>query len=254
MTDLSPYLRTDFKAVDKRDGMNAVMGWLRGDADKLPIVTDDGKPFGLVNERALSSRSLDGKAKIENYALVTRSLPHTASLDEVARRMSELRAAYLPIEDKKGKLAGYVSAIDVARERGAGERRARELAVPITMLKPTQTLGEALHAFTQEYVDFLPVVDANGRATGVVARREIVKLEFNAGDKGRMDAHGEKVHPLKNPVDGYVSEATAICAPEATFDEVETCLENWGYAIVQNGSGKAMGIITPETLLRSLGA
>ncbi|MEA3200357.1 MAG: hypothetical protein QOE90_1785 [Thermoplasmata archaeon] len=252
MADLSSYLRTDYKAVDKREGLHAVMGWLKGDADKLPIVMDDGKPFGIVNERALSSRRLDDKAKIENYALVTRALPQTASLDEVARRMSELRAAFLPIEDKRGKLAGYVSAIDVARERGAATRNARELAVPVTALRAEQTLGEALHAFTHEYVDHLPVLDAAGRLQGVVHRRDVLVLEANNADKGRMDAVSEKQRPLKDALGGFADDASGVVPAGAGFDAVAAAIESWGYALVQDGAGRIAGIVTAETLLRSL--
>jgi CBS domain-containing protein len=253
MNELGPFLRTDFKAVDKRDGIHAVMGWIKGDTDKLPIVTDEGKPFGIVNDRAISTgRHLDEKAKLENYALVTRALPETASLEEVAARMSELRAAFLPIEDRKGKLRGYVSAIDVARERGASGRTARELCVPIATLRGEQTVGEALHAFSQEYVDHLPVTDAHGRITGVVRRRDVVVLGANASDKGRMDAIGERRHPTRDALAGFAQEARGLVGPDAGFDEVERALQSWGYALVQNGEGRVLGIVTAETLMRKL--
>ncbi|GEM_PF-6569228 len=253
MSELGPFLRTDFKAVDKRDGIHSVMGWIKGDTDTLPIVVDEGRPFGLVNDRAITTgRRLDERAKVESYSLVTRALPETASLEEVARRMAELRAAFLPIEDKKGKLAGYVSAIDVARERGAADRKARDLAVPIATLRMEQTLGEALHAFSQEYVDHLPVLDGDGRIRGVIHRRDVVVLGANNGDKGRMDAIGERHHPLKDPVSGFADEPVGIVPPHATFEEVERALESWDYAIVSNGDARVLGIITPETLMRSL--
>lgn len=252
MTDLSDYLRTDYKAVDKHEGVHAVMGWLRGDSDKLPIVVDEGKPFGLVNERALATRSLNSNAKLEHHTLVTRALPENATVEDAARRMAELRAAFLPVADKRGKLAGYVSALDVARERGAADLNAAQLLVPITTLRPEQTVGEALHAFTKEYIDHLPVVDAQGQVTGVLHRRELVKFELNAGDKGRQDAMGEKLHPLKDSIQGYLDNADAVVTPKASFDDVERCIRDWGYALVQQ-DGRVAGIITPETLLRSLG-
>lgn len=252
MSELSPYLRTDYKAVDKRDGVHSVMGWLRGDTDKLPIVVDDGKPFGLVNDRALTSRRLDDKTKLENYAVVTRALPETATLDQVAARMAELRAAFLPIEDKRGKLAGYVSALDVARERGANDRAARELAVPVAHLTKDSTLGDAVHLFAQEYVDHLPILDANGQLHGVVHRRDVLLMSADSGDKGRMDAQGEKIHALRDRIDGFAEDAQGIVGPAERFDAVAECLESWGYAFVRNGDGRVQGIITPETLMRAL--
>jgi CBS domain-containing protein len=250
MSDLSPFLRTDYKAVDKRDGLHAVMGWLKGDTDKLPIVTDDGKAFGLVNERALMSRRIDERAKVETYSLVTRALPETATFEEVARRMAELRAAHMPIENARGKLTGYVTAIDVARQNGAAAKTARELSVPVVMLREDGSVGEALHAFTQEYVDHLPVLDAHGRLSGVVHRRDLLTREQNAGDKGRMDALGEKQRPLRDRISGFADDATSWLPPHATFDEVTRALDAWGYAVVRDGD-RILGVVTPETLLRA---
>jgi CBS domain-containing protein len=250
MTDLTPFLRTDYKAVDKHDGLHSVMGWLSGDTDKLPIITDEGKAFGVVNERALMSRSLDGKAKVEQYSLVTRALPDTASWDQIARRMGELRAAHLPIENAKGKLTGYLSAIDVARHNGASAKTARDLCVPVTMLREDATMGEALHAFGKEYVDHLPVLDAHGRIRGVVHRRNVYTLGQNAGDKGRMDNMGDKQHPLRDRVDGFAEEVAAELPANASFEAVATALDAWGYAIVRDGE-RILGVVTAETLLRA---
>src|SRR5205814_1934637 len=84
----------------------SVFGWLTGDAKKVPIVMDGDAPFGILNERALMSRRIDGKAKLESYTLATRALSSTATLDEAAARMREFRAARLPVAGKRGKDAG----------------------------------------------------------------------------------------------------------------------------------------------------
>jgi|SRR5581483_6105049 len=249
--DLSSLVRTDYKAVDKRDGVHSVIGWIRGDSDKLPILVDEGKPFGLVNDRAMTSRRLDQNAKLEGYALVTRALPQTASLAEAAARMAELRAAFLPIEDRKGKLVGYVAALDVARRNGAVERSARDLAVPVRALRPDETLGDAVHAFGQEFVDHLPVVSTEGRLEGVVHRRDVLLMSADAGDKGRMDAHGERIHALRDAVSGFADAPEALVRPDDSFERVASCLESWGYALVVENN-RLTGIVTPETLIRSL--
>lgn len=249
MVDISSHVRTDYKAVDKRDELRSVMGWLAGDATKVPIVLDGQKPFGIVNERALMARQLDGKAKIEPYALPTRALPLTASVEEARDRMAELRAAYLPVTDARGKLAGYVRAIDLARENGRSAS-ALDVAVPITALQEQSTLGDALNLFQKEYVDFLPVVRSDGRLTGVLPRRTVLRMEFNTGDKGRKDAGGEKFTMLHDPVGGVMDEAPAFVKPTSSFEEVLDTLDEAGYAIVRKDEGHLLGIVTPETLFR----
>lgn len=248
MAEISAFVRTDFKVVDKRDALHSVKGWLTGDTDKVPIVVDDGRPFGIVNERALMGRSLDLNAHIHQFTLSTRALKSTDSLETARAKMAEFRAAYLPVEDARGKLLGYVSAVDLARETLDGEA-ARDLAVPVTTLREDHTLGDALHAFQKEYVEYLPVVRRDGRVSGVLRRSDFLKMEFNAGDKGRRDAGGEKIRFLNDPVGGFVDQAAPFVRPETPADGLLETLDDVGYALVGT-EDKMLGVVTPETLFR----
>lgn len=250
MVDLDDLIRTDYKAVDKRDTLSSVLGWMRGDTDKVPIVTDAGYPFGLVNERAFMQRGINHSAKLDTgYVLTTRALPPTASPAEAMARMAEFKAAHLPVE-KDGKLAGFVSAIDLARQAD-WEASAHTLSVPVRALRATDTIGDAIHLFHQEYVDHLPVLDKDGRLAGVLKRQDVVELELNQADtKGRKDAGGEKITPLRDPVDGYLDQVIRISA-DATKDEVLDKLEAFGYALVEARDGRVVGIVTPRTLAQN---
>ena len=249
MATVESILRTDYKAVDKRDELHAVMGWLQGDAKKVPIVVDDGRPFGILNERALISRKLERNAHVSNYALATRALPWNATLEDAAARMSEFRAPYLPVEDAKGKLLGYVTALDVAREV-VTDRKPADLAVPVTLLKEDNTLGDAVHFFSKEYVPVLPVMDGDGKVRGVLPRRTVIRMEGETGNRGRKDAGGEKFHILNDPVGGFMDDAPVVLPAASTFDEVMDKLETDGYAILQERNGTLLGMVTPETLMR----
>lgn len=251
--DIGPLLRTDFKAVDKRDGIHSVMGYVTGDNPKVPIITDGGKPYGILNDRAMIGTRLDPNAHVESYVLTTRALPQTASLGEVAARMAETRAAHIPIEDPRGKLAGYVSAIDVAREQGS-DLAARELSVPVTTLTGRQTLSEAKHAFSKEYVDYLPVLNGEGRIAGILPRRAILTMEAGTGhSRGRKDAGGEKVSPMRESlVEGHVQPAT-IVGQDVAMDKILDLLEDNGHVAVIDRAERFIGIITPETLHRAAG-
>ena len=248
MADISDLVRTDFKAVDKRDALHSVKGWLTGDTDKVPIVVDEGKPFGIVNERALISRSLDLNAHIHQFTMNTRALKPNATIDQARAKMAEFRAAYLPVEDAKGKLMGYVSAVDLARETLDGEA-ARDLAVPVTTLREDHTLGDALHAFQKEYVEYLPVLRRDGRVSGVIRRSDFLKMEFSAGDKGRRDAGGEKIHFLNDALGGFVDQTAQFVRPETPAGSILDTLDVDGYALVGTAE-KMVGVVTPETLFR----
>lgn len=244
-------LRKNFKPVDKRDALQNVLGWLTGDTNVVPIVMDGPAPFGIVNERALMSRKLEHKAHIGHYALATRSVPQTATTQTAAERMSEFRAGYLPVHDAKERLTGYVTALDVTRDADL-HKTARDLAQPVGSLQEKETLGDALHRFTQEYVPYIPVVN-DGHYVGILPRRHIVRLAMNAGDKGRTDNRGEKINALTQSIGGFMEAADSAVRPNASTSAVLDAVEKRGYAIVMERDGPVLGLITPETLVWGVG-
>lgn len=249
MVDLSSRIQTDYKAVDKRDELRTVMGWLAGEASKVPIVTDCERPFGILNERALMARQLDERSKIARYTLATRALVPEDSIEEARARMMELRAAYLPVEDERQRPMGYVRAIDVARET-AGAARAAQVAVPVTTLREGATMGDAVNAFQKEYVDYLPVLGDNGHIAGVLPRRAVLRAELHTADRGRKDAGGEKRNMIHDPLAPLLDPATSFLPARASLDEVLATLEDQGYALVSGNDGVVLGIVTPETLFQ----
>lgn len=251
MVEIAPFVKTDFKAVDKHAPLHSVKAWITGDRAKLPLVVDKDRPFGIVNERALMGKHMDLNAHIHQFTLSTRALAATDSVEQATERLAEFRAAYLPIEDERHKLVGYVSALDLARE-GLNRRSASDLAVPVTTLREDQTVGDALHAFAKEYVEYLPVVRADGRVAGVLSRAAILRVEFDNGDKGRKDAGGEKLRILEATVDGLMEPAPAVLAPTESFDTLARAIDEHGYAIV-GAAGRIHGIATAETLFRPIG-
>lgn len=251
MPDIGPFIRTDFKEVDKRDELRNVLGYIRGDVSDVPVITDEGRPFGIVSERAMLGRRIDPKARLEGYALTTRAVTPAATIDEVMARMGEFRAAHLPVQNEKGLLAGYVSALDIVQDKLPRDAKARDLALPVTVLREDQTLSEAHHAFSQEYVDYLPVLDAQGQPSGVVPRRTLISMDSRYDtSKGRKDAGGERIHPQKEPLSGYLDTRAPVIDAGAGLGEVVQKVRDFGCCIVRNGNGGLTGIITAETLVQ----
>lgn len=253
MPDIAQYVRTDFREVDKRDELRTVLGWIRGDTATVPVVMDDGKPFGIVSERAMLGRRIDPKAKVEGYALTTRAVTAETTLADAMARMAEFRAAFLPVENNRGKLTGYVSALDFVHEHLPRETRARDLAIRVTTLREDQTLSEAHHAFHQEYVDFLPVLGKDGRIAGVVPRKTLILMDARqSSDKGRKDAGGERVHPQHAELTHYLDSNAPVIDGNAPLPEVIKAVRDFGCVLVHNanGDGTVAGIITAETLVQ----
>lgn len=251
MPDIGPFIRTDFKEVDKRDELRNVLGWVQGDIDKVPLITDEGKPFGVISERAMLGRRIDPKARIEGYVLTTRAVTPEATVDDVMSRMAEFRAAHLPVEDGKGGTAGYVAALDIVKQKLPAGTHASDLAMRVTTLREDQMLSEAHHAFSQEYVDFLPVMDGNGRISGVVPRKTLIMMDARYdSNKGRKDAGGNRIHPQKEALAHFVDGTAPVLDGGAPLHKVIDAVRDFGCAIVRDANGGIAGIVTAQTLVQ----
>lgn len=250
MPGIDHLIRTDFKTVDKRDEMRNVLSYLTGDTDTRPIITDHERPVGIVNDKAMMRRRLDPNMKLEPYLSTTRAVTPETDVAEVVRRLIENRASYIPVEDKRGKTQGYVSALDIAKDLHLS-RDAGAAAVRVTPLREDQTLGDALHMFNQEYIDVLPVVDAQGKVTGVLKRSVIVSLGAATGrSKGRKDANPNPVDLLEMPISGHLATDFETLPVDADGEQVLTSLEKFGHAVILDRTGSFFGIVTDETILQ----
>lgn len=250
MPGIDHLIRTDFKEVDKRDEVGSVLSYLTGGTAKPPIITDDERPVGIVNDRALMRRRFDTAAHLEGFLNATRAVTPDAKMDDVVQRMLTHRAAYLPVEDAKGKTKGYVRALDVAKELDLGGN-AGSAAVRVEPLREDQTLGDALHLFAKEYLDHLPVVDASGRVTGVLSRSVLLALGAATGrTKGRKDANPNPIDPLDMPVSGHLESAFETVGIDTAAPEVLETVERFGHAVVLDRTGRFYGIVTDETILQ----
>lgn len=249
MPGIDHLIRTDYKTVDKHDEVRNVLSFLSGDGGKPPIVTDHERPVGIVNDKTLMKRRLDPSTKLDRYLSTTSAVPAEVGIDEVVRRLLHYRASYLPVEDGRGKTKGYVRALDVARELEAGET-ATQACVAVPALREDQNLGDALHQYTQEYIDYIPVVDASNRITGVLPRSVLVQWAAGmGGTRGRKDAGGEPADLLAIPVHGVMDNAPIIVPPTTSREELYAKLDKFGYAIVQDKRGHYFGVVTAETIL-----
>lgn len=252
MADIGSLIQHNYKEVDKRDALNSVVGWLTGDDHTAPpIVADHGRPYGIITDRALIRRAIDGNAKVENFTLPTGALSFDSSFEDARKRMAEHRASYLPVRDERDKTAGYVRALDVARAQQM-RSKASELSFPVPALKEEQTMGEAVNVFHAEYIDVLPVLNQDGRITGTLPRRTVISMSLNSGNRGRKDAAGEKFHILNDPIRGFMDTTPpALVPPSADFDRLMETIEDRGYAFVGEREGRLTGVVTPETIFRA---
>ena len=113
---------------------------------------------------------------------------------EVARRLAEHRVAALPVIDARDRAIGIVSEADLlVKEEHIGlDRRGRRataedlrkstattarevMTSPAVTIGPDAPLADAARVMHERGFRSLPVVDADGRVIGIVARRDLLK-------------------------------------------------------------------------------
>ncbi|MBI4400267.1 MAG: CBS domain-containing protein [Nitrospirae bacterium] len=105
--------------------------------------------------------------------------------DVLASQMIEGFGA-MPIVDEKQRLVGIVSEYDLlaALERGQrwSELSAQDIMTPNPYsVRPETDIGTLIHVFRASHLIRVPVVDAEGRLIGIVARRDILRGYLNYG-------------------------------------------------------------------------
>jgi CBS domain-containing protein len=102
------------------------------------------------------------------------------TVDKLAGAMSECGFGSVPILATDGKLMGIVSEFDLLKAIEEGKELAKVTAGEI-MTKDPMTVGrktpamEIIHLFQEKHLIRAPVVDADGKLAGVVARRDIIQ-------------------------------------------------------------------------------
>ena len=102
------------------------------------------------------------------------------TVDRLAGAMSEGGFGSVPILGKDGKLVGIVSEFDLLKAIEEGKEldkvTAGEIMIkdPITVTRNTPAM-EIIHLLQEKHFIRTPVVDTEGKLTGVVSRRDIIQ-------------------------------------------------------------------------------
>lgn len=246
---LDHLLRTDFKAVDKRDPVSALFGYLRGEVATVPIVLDGKRPYGVVNEKRIARAHLDPRQHIDRYVVGPGVVTPDASVEEALSLCAAEWVPHVPVWDGR-KLLGYVRAIDLLKETGS-RLPASSLLVEAPPLRRDTSVGDALHTLCTCASHVLAVLDARGRIAGVVDRRTLLPLATDTLRGGRKGAGGEVADPRASTVEGYVDGRFETVRPETSFADVCETLDGFGAAFVVAGE-RVRGVVTPESAAKAV--
>jgi CBS-domain-containing membrane protein len=147
------------------------------------------------------------------------SVRKTASFKEIAARLREYRVSAFPVLEDDGTVIGIVSEADLLAKkaldskhrsvRGTLHRAAFRKATGVTagdlMTSPAVTIGagdpveRAARLMYTHRLKRLPVVDADGRLTGIVSRTDVLAVFDRPDEEIRLEIIGQVIPRLSEP-------------------------------------------------------
>ena len=102
---------------------------------------------------------------------------NTVSLYEALQQMNDRKVKFLVVVDSENKVVGTLTDGDIRRSilknQDLGRNVEESVCKNITVLKSTDGLSEAINAFQDERIGFLPVVDGENQLINIITRRNL---------------------------------------------------------------------------------
>lgn len=146
---------------------------------------------------------------------------------DAQERMHANGIRHLPVVDKDNKLVGIITdrdirsalpysyfkkVLDESEKQEISELRVKDIMTPKPIsISPSYTIQDALLLIQESKVGALPVVDENGKITGIISVRDLLRAFINVlgiGEPGTLLCIlvEEKVGQLKRIVDAITAE------------------------------------------------
>ncbi len=256
--DIADIATREFVEVDADKRLGKVRSLFERENPKGIVVTDDGEYEGIVNQRQLLQSHVKDDTKVRS---LVRSAPRVGRHDgvrEVARVLVESGAKIAPVFEGEN-LWGVVTEDDILEavlENLDALTVGEIYTEDVISVNDDTHIGRAINLLRENGISRLPVVDDNGRLTGMVTTHDIADFAIRDMERQQKgDRSGDRDRILDIPVSNIMnSPVETTSTEESVGDAVERMLE-YDYAglVVTNDDNRYVtGIITKTDVLRAL--
>ncbi len=168
---------------------------------------------------------------------------------DVLQNMYDLKLYVIPVFDEDKRVAGLVHAKELLRlmieVKSYYDIIARDIKLSDAVsIREKDTVGDAFRLFAQHRVSRLIVVDPQGRATGIITKRDILSHFQTPSNKQRFDSNHAANHisfdeekwrliQEDDPVSKYANPLTQIISEKTTAHEaIRMLLDSRFHALV----------------------
>ncbi|MXR52227.1 CBS domain-containing protein [Halovenus sp. WSH3] len=257
--DIADIATPDYAEIDADERLGKVRSMFEEDRPKGIVVTEDGDYTGIINQKQLIQSHIQDGAKVRGLVRSAPKVRRTDDVREVARVLVESGAKIAPVFEGE-TLWGIVSeeaileaVLDNLDTLDVADIYTAEV---VTVDDDTQ-IGRCINLLRENSISRLPVLDEDGRLTGMVTTHDIA--DFAVRDMERQqkgDRSGDIDRVLDIPVYDIMSSPVATTTTGATVKSaVEQMLDNdyAGLVVTPDDDDETVaGIVTKTDVLRAL--
>lgn len=257
--DISDIVAEEFVEVPADERLAKVRSLFEQENPKGIIVMNDGDYAGVIGESELVKSRIEDDTKASALMKSAPRVNRHEDIRETARMLIEGDVRIAPVYQGE-KLVGIVTgdsileAVHEFLDALTVEQIYSEETVTIT---ERSTVGQAINRLREHGISRLPVVDEDGKLTGVLTTHDIVDFVVRDQDRqGVGDRSGDIDRMLDLPVyDLMSSPVITATAGESVREAVDKMFENdfSGLVITPSASGdQVAGVLTKTDVLRAL--
>ena len=250
----------EYLEVDADERLGKVRSLFDRENPKGIVVVDDGEYSGILTERQLLQSHIEDDAKVQ--VLARNNVPRIGREDdvrEVARMLVEGGTKVAPVFEDGG-LWGIVTedAILEAVLDNLDVLTVEQIYTDeVITLREDDHLGKVINYLRENDISRLPVVNDNGRLTGMVTTHDIADFAVRTMERQQSgDRSGDTDRMLDLPVYDLMNSPVETIAGDAS---VETAVERMfehdyaGLVVTPEDDDTAIaGILTKTDVLRAL--
>ena len=257
--DIEDIAVPEFVEVGSDERLGKIRSLFERENPKGIIVTDDGEYVGVIGERDLVRSRVEDDTKAAALMKHAPEVGRREDVREVARVLVEGNVKVAPVYDGDA-LYGIVTA-DAILRAVLDNLDALDVddvhTTDVVSIEEDAGVGQAINRLREHGVSRLPVVDDDGRLTGILTTHDIVEFVVRDGERqGRGDRRGDLDRMLDLPVYDMMSSPVLTTTPGTSLREaVETMLEEDVNGLVvtpADDDGLVAGVVTRTDVLRAL--
>jgi len=262
--DIADIAIQEFIEVDVDTRLGKVRALFEDENPKGIIVARDGEYEQVLTERELLQSHVEDDAKVAALIKPSRNSPapkidREEDIRDCARKLIEGGVKVAPVFED-GEMWGIVTTDDIL-EAVLDNLDALDVADiytdDIVTVREDDGIGKAINRLREHGVSRLPVLNENGRLTGVVTTHDISDVVVRNMNKATVgERSGDRDRMLEIPVYDVMSSPVATITPgETVKTAVERMLEDdYGGLVVvaEDDDSLVEGVLTKTDVLRAL--